>query len=289
MRINRIWESLTSSGTVNGQTLAVTAVSGGCINSAYRVDTDQGSFFLKVNHASRYPGMFRTEQMGLELLRSPDALRVPRPLAVGEADGQQYLLCEWVSQAAPAVGHDELLGRGLAEMHQVSDTSFGLDHDNWIGSLPQTNTRSGSWSAFFSEQRIMPQLRLAEQQGLLTPKLRESLDKLMARLPTLFPDEPPSLIHGDLWAGNVMADESGRPVIFDPAAYFGHREMDIGMMHLFGGFGRRVFDSYNEAYPLAPDWQSRIALCQIYPLLVHVNLFGAVYIPQAETAIRPFI
>jgi len=289
MQINRVWDALTQSGAVKGQLLAVKSVSGGCINSAYRLDTDQGNFFLKMNDASRYPGMFVAERRGLDLLRSAKALRVPRPIAVGEVDAQQYLLCEWFNQTTPAEDHDELLGRGLARMHRVSDTSFGLDHDNWIGSLPQSNTRSGSWADFFTEQRIMPQIRLAEQQGLLTPKLRGLLDKLMVRLPTLFPLEPPSLIHGDLWGGNAMTDQSGRPVIFDPAAYFGHREMDIGMMHLFGGFGRRVFDSYNEAYPLTPEWQSRIALCQVYPLLVHVNLFGVSYITQTEAAIRPYI
>jgi protein-ribulosamine 3-kinase len=287
--IEGVWADVCRARPMPAQITGATPLGGGCINDAFRLDTGQGTFFLKVNDAARYPGMFRAERRGLELLRSANALRVPEPIAVGEVDGRQYLLCEWVAEGRSAPGNSRLLGHGLARLHRVSSGPFGLDHDNRIGSLPQTNTPASTWEEFLIGSRIMPQLRLAERNGLLTPRLRDLLDRLMARLPGLFPQEPPALLHGDLWGGNAMTDDLGRPVIFDPAVYFGHREMDLGMMHLFGGFDPKVFDHYQEEYPLAPDWSSRIPLCQVYPLLVHVNLFGGGYAAQTEEAIRPYV
>lgn len=287
--IDSLWTHMVQEGEASCGLKMATAVGGGCINDSYRLEADSGVFFLKVNDAVRYPGMFDAERKGLELLRSANALRVPEVFANGHFEGKQYLLCEWIEQGVPSNKHNEHLGRGLARLHHCTGGFYGLDHDNWIGSLPQANRYSNSWEDFFIEHRIIPQLRLSERRGLLTARLRNLLDRLISRLPELFPKEQPALLHGDLWAGNAMADEKGGPVIFDPAVYFGHREMEIAMMQLFGGFNRQVFDFYIDEYPLAPDWRSRTALCQIYPLLVHANLFGGGYFSQTEAAIRTYV
>jgi fructosamine-3-kinase len=261
---------------------------GGDINRAFAVGLADGRrIFVKTN--ARPPrGMFAAEARGLRWLADANALRVPAVLAHGEG----FLALELVDEAAPARDFDERLGRGLAALHRAGAPAFGLEHDNFIGRLPQANGavpgagRDG-WAAFFRTRRLEAQLRLAVEGGRATSRLRAGFARLFAALETdatslLGPPEPPARLHGDLWGGNHLVDETGAPCLIDPAVYGGHREIDLAMMRLFGGFAARVFDAYGEAWPLAPGHASRVPLYQLYPLLVHVNLFGGGYVGQVE-------
>jgi fructosamine-3-kinase len=256
------------------------AVGGGDINRADAVTLADGRrLFVKWN-AREPDGMFAVEARGLAWLAEADAVRVPRVVAAG----QGFLALELIEAAPPARGFDETLGRGLAALHRFGAPRFGLDHDNFIGRLPQDNRAvEGGWSEFYRRRRLEAQLRMAADEGLATSRMRAGFDRLFAELEDLVgPPEPPSRLHGDLWGGNLLCDEAGAPCICDPAVYGGHREIDLAMMRLFGGFGPRVFAAYDEAWPLAPGSEQRVALYQLYPLMVHVNLFGGSYVGQVE-------
>lgn len=270
-----------------GELLSQSTVSGGSINDAYQIETTYGRFFLKTNSAIRFPQMFAAESKGLSLLSRSDFV-VPKPIETGELDGTQFILMEWITQGAQGPDFWEVFGRNLAELHSISADCFGLDHDNYIGSLPQQNGTAETWAEFYHSVRLIPQIELAKANGRLTSKMTNGFDSLFARTPNLFPKEKPSLLHGDLWSGNMMATSSGLPSIFDPAVYYGHREMDLAMMALFGGFGDSWVEAYNEVYPLAPGWQERIPLGQLYPLMVHVNLFGGGYAGSVERILNQF-
>ncbi len=263
-------------------------ISGGCINDAKRLQTTVGDFFIKVNSAIRFPGMFEAEAKGLKLLRSANELYVPKVITTGEFGGQQFLVTEFVESDIKADSFWEDFGTSLARLHRYSGNSFGLDHDNYIGSLAQSNTKADTWPSFFINNRLNPQLKLARDRGLVGEKLIKHFEGLYLKLPEIFPQEPPALLHGDLWSGNYMVSAEGRACIIDPAVYFGHREMDIAMTRLFGGFGYELYDAYNEEYPMEQGWEARMDICNLYPLLVHVNLFGGSYLSQVESIIRRF-
>jgi fructosamine-3-kinase len=257
-------------------------VSGGDINRAFAVSLRDGRrLFVKSN--GRAPaGMFGAEARGLAWLGEAAALRVPGVVAVGEA----FLALELIEAAAPARDFDERLGRGLAALHLRGAPRFGLDHDNFIGRLPQDNAAvaGDTWVAFYRERRLEAQLRMAVDEGLASSRMRRGFDRLFDALSELVgPPEPPARLHGDLWGGNLLCDEKGAPCLCDPAVYGGHREIDLAMMSLFGGFGRRVFAAYDEAFPLADGHAERVAIYQLYPLMVHVNLFGGSYVGQVES------
>lgn len=271
-----------------GDAQSVRAVSGGSINDAYRLETSEGRFFLKINHSSRYPNMFDAEKRGLELL-CLSAFKIPRPIATATVGDYQFMLMEWIEKGVPKRDFWNEFGRGLAALHSISGQAFGLDHDNYIGSLPQSNRERQNWSDFYREERLTPQMNLAKSQGRLTTGMKIGFDGLFEKLETIFPVEKPSLIHGDLWSGNLMVADSGSPSIFDPAVYFGHREMDLAMMALFGGFGNDWVDAYNEVYPLENGWRERIPIGQLYPLMVHVNLFGGSYGRDVESILKRFV
>jgi fructosamine-3-kinase len=183
-------------------------------------------------------------------------------------------------------GFDEALGQGLAALHRFGAPTFGQGHDNFIGRLPQSNTPHDAWPAFYREERLLPQIRMASDRGLLGAGLVKRLDQLLARLEALVgPPEPPARLHGDLWGGNLHVDDRGAPCLIDPAAFAGHREIDLAMMQLFGGFSSRVFDAYEEAHPLADGASDRVPLYQLYFLLAHVNLFGGGYVASVERAV----
>ena len=254
-------------------------VSGGCINNATKIITNYGNFFLKWNiNASEK--MFDTEVKGLELLRKSKTIYIPKLIAYD----YNYLMMECIEKEPPSNILWEEFGRDLSELHKVSNINFGLDHNNFIGSLPQDNKQQLIWSDFFINQRIIPQLSM----GDFSSEIIKDFDKVFLKIDALFPDEPSSLLHGDLWNGNFIF-LNNKTALIDPAVYFGSREMDIAMSKLFGGFHDQFYSSYNENYPLSEGWQDRIDICNLYPLLVHVNLFGGGYYSQVKTILNRFI
>lgn len=265
-------------------------LSGGDINDAFRVDCAHGAFFVKTN--LRAPaGMFAAEARGLEWLREAAALRVPKVVLVSDAEEPLgYLVLEYVEPGRPGAQFDEALAHGLANLHRSGAAEFGLDHDNYIGSLPQANAPAATWAEFYVARRLLPQLERAAASGRASYSMRRGFERLFAAMPTLAgPAEPPSRLHGDLWGGNLYVGADGAPWLIDPAVYAGHREMDLAMMRLFGGFSERVFAAYEEAHPLAPGAEERVALYQLYPLLVHVNLFGGGYVSSVERALARYV
>jgi fructosamine-3-kinase len=266
-------------------------LSGGDINDAFEVRLADGrEVFVKSN--VRAPNdMFVAEARGLAWLGDAKALRVPGVLAAsGANDVTPFLALELIRPAARAPNFDERLGRGLAALHRHGAPAFGLDHDNYIGRLPQTNTFAVTWPEFYRVRRLGPQLKAAVDAGLAPPRLRRDFERLFAQLEALCgPAERPARLHGDLWGGNLLADDRGEPCLIDPAVYGGDREIDLAMMKLFGGFGPGVFAAYKEAFPLADGYRERVALYQLYPLMVHVNLFGTGYVPQVEAALARLV
>jgi protein-ribulosamine 3-kinase len=265
---------------------SATPVTGGDINQAHAMVLADGRVvFVKSNHDAD-PTMFTAEARGLAWLAQSQALRIPQVLAVGE----EFLALEAISPGRRRPDFDEHLGRALAALHRFGAPGFGLDHDNFIGRLPQSNTPAPTWPDFYRERRLEPQLRLARAAGLCSPALARGFDRLLAVLDDrVGPPEPPARLHGDLWGGNLIVDETGTGCLIDPAVYGGHREVDLAMMRLFGGFAPAVFAAYHEAWPLSPGHEERVPFYQLYFLMVHVNLFGGSYLAQAEHALRAVI
>jgi fructosamine-3-kinase len=268
--------------------LSFSSVGGGSINLAYRLETTEGSFFIKINDASRYPEMFQKEAVGLQVLSDAREIPVPEVIGFGESGNQSFLVLKFIESRSHAPDFWEDFGHRLAALHKHSQPAFGLSHDNYIGSLYQSNKEHDSWGVFFTEERLRPMIRMAFDHGRMDRDDVKAFDLFEKYLPEVFPEEPPALIHGDLWSGNYMADEQGHAVIIDPAVYYGHREMDLGMSQLFGGFHSRFYEAYHEAHPLYPGWQKRLDYCNLYPLLVHVNLFGRSYLGEVRSILRKF-
>lgn len=268
----------------------VIPVSGGNINRAYRIKTPIGDYFAKVNDNPMATPMFLAESKGLDLWRSVlGGAHVPQTFLIGNVRGEGFLLMDWIEAGDPYTARQqEALGGLLASLHRQQADAYGLDYDNFIGRLPQNNTFSIDWTTFFIEQRLQKQLDMAGTI-LEGTDLRKKFDHLFSHLADLYPAERPSLLHGDLWSGNYLVDRMGKPVFIDPAVYYGLREVDIAMTKLFGGFSERFYAAYNEAYPLQHGWEDRVDLWNLYPLLVHLNLFGSSYLNAIENQIASYI
>lgn len=265
--------------------LSAKRLSGGDINDAYELSLDDGRRLFVKTHPNPPPGMFEAEARGLRWLDDAAAIRIPQVLAVSDC-APAYLALELLTPAKRRRGFDEALGRALGSLHAFGAPEFGLGHENFIGRLAQANAPADDWASFYWTARLEPQLRLARDRGLVDDDTGARFEALRGVLPErVGPEEPPSRLHGDLWGGNLHVDESGQPALIDPAVYGGHREVDLAMMRLFGGFGERVFAAYEEARPLAPGAAARVPLYQLYPLLVHVNLFGASYLGSVKHAL----
>ncbi|HET7320908.1 MAG TPA: fructosamine kinase family protein [Longimicrobiaceae bacterium] len=268
-------------------------VSGGCINPAARLETKRATIFVKYNDSAP-AGMFEVEAEGLRALRAAasDDLRVPEVLAAcdaGKESGAGWIALEWLEPGRGGKGTSERLGRGLAALHRAEAGGWGWERDGFIGSLPQPNHPTASWADFWRERRLLPMLRLARDAGAPVGSSAE-WDQLLAALPDLLAagdDDGPSLLHGDLWGGNVLVTDTGEPALVDPAAYRGHREVDLAMSELFGGFDASFHAAYRESWPLRPGYaEVRRGVYQLYYLLVHVVLFAGGYAASTAATLR---
>ena len=262
------------------------SVGGGCINQAYLLSDGQTNFFVKLNQASKL-AMFEAELAGLNEMYGSQTIRVPKPLCCGLSSANSYIVMEWLDLSSRE-GSWASMGRNLAAMHRTSsDLGFGWHRANTIGETYQPNEWQESWLAFWRDQRLAHQFRLAKRRGGSFP----DQEKLLAALPEVLAghDPVPALVHGDLWSGNAAITTAGEPVIFDPATYYGDREVDLAMTELFGRFPAAFYTAYEAAYPLAAGYPTRKVLYNLYHILNHFNLFGGGYAAQANRMIQQLL
>jgi fructosamine-3-kinase len=263
-------------------------LAGGDINQALLVRTNHGNFFVKYNNARLYPDMFKQEATGLRLLSQANELGIPEIIGTGSTPKTSFLILEYIQTGTAGKDFMYNFGTKLAGLHRHTHETFGLHSDNYIGSLRQSNKPHLQWIPFFIHERLLPQVKMARDNGLLSKRSGDSFSRLFVKLEGILPSEPPALVHGDLWNGNYLCSESGEPFLIDPAAYYGHREADISMTKLFGGFSPEFYQAYQSSYPMEPGWQARTEIFNLYPLLVHVNLFGGGYVDSVNTIVRKF-
>lgn len=272
--------------------VAAAAVHGGDVAAAYRMDLADGRRVFAKTHADPPAGFFTTEATGLRWLHEPASAAIPEVLAVSDGDDitPAHLVLEWIEVGSPGPATEADLGRSLAALHRAGGPSFGREDRRTTGSRGLPNEPCETWARFYATQRIGPLARLARAERALPDHAIAGLERLDEhRLAEVGgPPEPPARLHGDLWAGNRLVDRDGLSWLIDPAAHGGHREFDLAMMRLFGGFGADCFAAYEDAAPLADGWQDRVALHQIAPLVVHAIKFGGGYVRAATEAIARY-
>jgi fructosamine-3-kinase len=267
-------------------------VGGGCISNATRLGVTGGEIaFLKWCRQGELPvTIFQTEAHALHVLREAGAVRVPAVISLSDdASKFGWLLLEWLEPARLTQAGWRQLGQALAELHRCKTNEFGWDEPNFIGSLPQSNSQSSDWPSFWRTQRLLPQLERATRGGAISGSDRRRFDQLLNTLGELIAagnTEGPSLLHGDLWNGNVHGVAQDGAALIDPASYYGHREVDLAMAELFGGFDAAFYSAYEEAWPQEAGSERRRLIYQLYYLLVHVNLFGGSYVGGTLSAVR---
>jgi protein-ribulosamine 3-kinase len=269
--------------------VGMSSVAGGCIADSQVISTRSGKkYFLKQGFSN---GMFEKEAHGLQELAHPKVIRVPEVISIGN----DYLLLEHIENGGRKKDFFENFGYQFALLHKYSSDKFGFFEDNFIGSTPQKNLVSeeeaSHWPTFYWNKRLLFQFRLAEENGYANQELSTLFSKLENELETILKgsEEPPALLHGDLWGGNYMADDSGNPVLIDPAVYYGHREADMAMTKLFGGFSGAFYRAYQETLPLKPGAEKREPVYLLYHVLNHLNLFGAGYFGQAIQLLKQLV
>ncbi|NOX42595.1 MAG: fructosamine kinase family protein [Gammaproteobacteria bacterium] len=283
------WETITQDISAQTQSsfsiVSSRPVGGGSINSAYRLVGDNQTYFVKYNVANKLT-MFEAEAAGLVEIAKADVIKVPKPVCWGISGDSAYIVLEHIEfNPRPGFGSSVVeLGRQLAAMHRITQSQYGWHRENTIGSTPQINHFDNSWISFWRDHRLGFQLRLAAENGF-AQQLQRKGEKLQDSLAVFYENYVPdaSLLHGDLWSGNYAIDAQGKPVIFDPAVYYGDREADIAMTELFGGFPVEFYRAYNENYAMDVGYNSRKTLYNLYHMLNHLNLFGSGYLSQCES------
>ena len=278
--VNKILQKVIANTPKNIQLLT-----GGDINQVYHCTFDKQDLVVKLNSANKFPNMFEKEKKGLELL-AKSTFKIPKPIAFGTLENFDYLVLEYIQPGSSI--NWEIFGFKLAQLHKITHTQFGLDHNNYIGSLEQNNNYKSTWEEFYSNFRLLPLIEKARDQQLILKSDVNKIEKLCLKLNELIPITKPSLIHGDLWSGNLISDKNNEPVLIDPAVYYAHPEMDWAMLSLFGNYPTIAIEKYNEINPIEKDFEKRKEIHQLYPLLVHLILFGKGYYRSVMSIIEKF-
>ncbi len=260
--------------------------SGGSINDVIECQTNNFHVALKINEAKKFPKMFDKEAKGLKLLSSTP-FRIPKILKQGTFQKWSYLILEFINDKGASYSNKKL-GENLAKMHSITSNHFGLESDNYIGSIPQQNSLKKSWLSFYIEMRLQPLVKICFDQNRLNKGDIRLFEKLYLELDKIIPKEVPALLHGDLWQGNIISDEYSEPTLIDPAVYYGHREMDLSMLLLFGSISEQTIETYNDIFPLEKNWKERTDIHQLYPLLVHLTLFGESYLKPIQVIVGKY-
>jgi fructosamine-3-kinase len=274
---------------VKGHTIRIELVNdvpaGSSFHTIRKLFTNEGVFCLKYRPRTDHL-YFSAESDGINRLQQTNTVLTPKVVLEGVAEGYQYLMTEFIFSAPKRTDYWETLGRQLAELHRHTASYFGLESDNFIGSLPQRNRKHDRWTDFFISERLIPQLEYGIQNQVFDKSLASTLERLFPRLSDFFPEEPPALLHGDLWSGNLLTNEAGHPVVIDPAVYYGHREAELAFTQLFGGFSTTFLQAYQTVFPLTNGFFDRMKLYNLYPLMVHANLFGGHYVRDVVETVR---
>lgn len=274
---------------ITGATIQkVQYVGGGDINEAILIHSSDRAFFLKMNNSPDAASMLSTESLGLKLIQKTGVINIPQIIGLGQAGSYTLLILEYIPPSRPDSTFWELFGQQLANLHRLSATNYGLDFDNYIGLLAQSNRKQTHWIDFYRSERLNPQIQLAFQKGLLKQNHLKQFDTLLNKLEQLLPSSIPALIHGDLWSGNFLVSSKSEPYLIDPAPYYGNREVDLAMTKLFGGFAPFFYAAYSEAFPLESKFEERAPIYQMYYLLVHLNLFGSSYFPSINIILNRY-
>jgi fructosamine-3-kinase len=276
---------------VNGHSDSVKSVNsltGGSITQVYKITCSGSVFVLKVHDVHDFPKMLEYEYDSLKHLQATKAVAVPEVFHHGVWHQYQYILMEYIQPETKSSEFYIKLAEQLANMHTITADYFGLHYHNYIGSLAQYNYPKSNGIEFIIHSRFLPQLKLADQQNLLPVALQKKFDHLFVKLPQLMPEEHASLIHGDLWHGNILTGPQGHARLIDPAIAYSYRYFDLGMIGLFGGVDSDFYQIYHEVYPMCAEWKQVIEICNLYPLLVHLNLFGAYYLKDIAEIIDQF-
>lgn len=263
-------------------------VGGGSINQTYQLTfSNTHTFFCKINKAATFPHLFLKEKQGLEALRKTGAIKTPEVISYATLDDYQILLLEWIESGTKTTSFFKTFGEQLAQLHQHTAENFGWETDNYMGSVPQQNHFEKDWITFFINQRLEPLAQQCRSKNLLPQNEYGLLKKLYQKLPQFFDDgEKPALLHGDLWSGNYMCNSNSEPVLIDPAVYYGHRCMDLGMTTLFGGFDKAFYEAYHYHFPLPKGHEAQLDICNLYPLLIHLLLFGRGYLTSIQQTLQ---
>ncbi|WMN06416.1 fructosamine kinase family protein [Marivirga arenosa] len=262
-------------------------VGGGSINEAYKYSLNDTSYFVKFNN--QIEGIIEKEVEALNAIDNLNCIATPQIICFKKLNGYEILILEFINSGIKSHQSWENFGRQLANMHKEPAPFYGWEENNFIGALEQSNKPQDNFRDFFIHQRLSPQLGLAKKKNLLSRNELKLFDKLFLNLPSILPDTKPSLVHGDLWSGNFIIGENDRPYLIDPAVHYSFREIDLAFTHLFGGFDSTFYDSYQNQYRLEPNFNERIDLYNLYPLLVHLNLFGTGYYHSVISSLKKYV
>jgi len=262
---------------VNQQITEVKSISGGDISTAYLITSENTQYFLKTNTSKDAFRMFQAESLGLKAIEKTKTIKTPEVYACDQTESGAFILMEFIRSKSASSEEMNLFGNQLAKIHSQTSEQFGFEEDNFIGSLDQSNMKYVTWTNFYVQERLIPQLKIALDNNLMSKDEIPNEEVIENGCNSFFKNVQPSLLHGDLWSGNFLISETGQPVLIDPAVYYGHSEVDIAMSKLFGGFGQSFYKAYHDINRITDGFDQRIELYQLYYLLVHLNLFGSSY------------